>query len=56
MYGRNKTIEQGTAKYQKTPLVNVRDTTAIKDALLQQTGIPAGSIDTVVVYGELMCN
>ena len=34
----------------------MRDTAVIKDELLKQTGIPAGSIDTVVVYGELMCN
>lgn len=58
MYGRNKTIKAKTKSYQKTPLENVEkiDSVAIKAQLLAQTGISEGAIETMVVYGELMCN
>ena len=58
MYGRNKTIKAGTKAYQKAPLANVEkiDTVAIKKELLAQTGISEDAIQTIVVYGELMCN
>lgn len=58
MYGRNKTIKSGTKSYQKTPLDKVEkiNTAAIKALLVAKTGIPAEAIQTLVVYGELMCN
>lgn len=58
MYGRNKTIKAGTKSYQKTSLDKVEkiNTAAIKAELVAQTGIPVEAIETLVVYGELMCN
>lgn len=54
IYGRNKIIKGDV--YQKTPLSKVCDIKPIKNAVLNQAGIPESHVETMVVYGELMCN
>jgi hypothetical protein len=58
MYGRNKKIAKGTKSYQKTPLTGVHqiDANLILDKICSSTEIKRDTIDTFVVYGELMCN
>lgn len=58
MYGRNKTIPAKTKCYQKTDLSCVGEINSQKilTELASQTGINEASIQTFVVYGELMCN
>lgn len=58
MYGRNKKIAKGTKSYQKSPLTGVHqiDANLILDKICESTEIKRDTIDTFVVYGELMCN
>lgn len=58
MYGRNKKIAAGTKSYQKAPLVGVGkiDASKVLEKICNLTEIKRESIETFVVYGELMCN